>query len=189
MSRNDNKTDDLDPSKITGGFDIYKNITPNLVGAVTINTDFAETEVDARKLNLTRFPLYYPEKRTFFLEGSDIFDFGSTSSSTFLPFFSRRIGLIEGKQVPLKWGTKLFGKINNTNLALLDVQSGPMELTSPTNMFAAEYLKTFLMNQKLVSYSRMEVSQENRIHLQELISSIKHRDLWVVTIFLLTSGV
>ena len=137
VSRDDNKTDDLDPSKkLKGGLDVYKNITPNLVGAVTINTDFAETEVDARMLNLTRFPLYYPEKRTFFLEGSDIFDFGSTSSSSFLPFFSRRIGLIEGEQVPLQWGTKLFGKIKNTNLVLLDVQSGSMELTSPTNMFA-----------------------------------------------------
>jgi hypothetical protein len=136
-SRNDNKSDLSDPAKdLKGGFDIYKNITPNLVGAVTINTDFAETEVDARRLNITRFPLYYPEKRTFFLEGSDIFDFGSTSSSTFLPFFSRRIGLIEGQQVPLKWGTKLFGKINNTNLAILDVQSASSELTSPTNMFA-----------------------------------------------------
>ena len=137
VSRNDNKTDDIDPSKdLKGGFDIYKNITPNLVGAVTVNTDFAETEVDARRLNITRFPLYYPEKRTFFLEGSDIFDFGSTSSSTFLPFFSRRIGLIEGQQVPLKWGTKFFGKISNTNLAILDVQSGSSEMTAPTNMFA-----------------------------------------------------
>jgi hypothetical protein len=137
VSRNDNKTDDIDPSKdLKGGFDIYKNITPNLVGAVTVNTDFAETEVDARRLNITRFPLYFPEKRTFFLEGSDIFDFGSTSSSTFLPFFSRRIGLIEGQQVPLKWGTKFFGKISNTNLAILDVQSGSSEMTAPTNMFA-----------------------------------------------------
>jgi hypothetical protein len=137
VSRNDNKTDDIDPSgDLKGGFDIYKNITPNLVGAVTINTDFAETEVDARRLNLTRFPLYYPEKRTFFLEGSDIFEFGSTSSSSFLPFFSRRIGLIEGQQVPLQWGTKLFGKISNTNLAILDVQSGSTDINSPTNMFA-----------------------------------------------------
>ena len=137
VSRNDNKTDELSPSKaIKGGFDVYKNITPNLVGAVTINTDFAETEVDARRLNLTRFPLYYPEKRTFFLEGSDIFEFGSTSSSTFLPFFSRRIGLMQGQQVPLQWGTKLYGKIRNTNLSILDVHSGSSDISSPTNMFA-----------------------------------------------------
>jgi Domain of unknown function (DUF5916)/Carbohydrate family 9 binding domain-like len=94
-------------SKLDGGFDIYKNITPNLVAAFTYNTDFAEIEVDERKLNLTRFPLYYPEKRTFFLEGSDIFDFGGGSSESFMPFFSRRIGLNEGTPVPIKWGTKV----------------------------------------------------------------------------------
>ena len=137
VSRTDDRTYERNPEKnLKGGFDIYKNITPNLVGAVTINTDFAETEVDARRLNLTRFPLYYPEKRTFFLEGSDIFEFGSTSSSTFLPFFSRKIGLMEGQQVPLRWGVKTFGKIGNTNLSVLDVHSGTSDITSPTNMFA-----------------------------------------------------
>jgi hypothetical protein len=137
VSRTDDRTDDLSPEKaLKGGFDIYKNITPNLVGAITINTDFAETEVDERRLNLTRFPLYYPEKRTFFLEGSDIFEFGSTSSSTFLPFFSRRIGLMEGKQIPLQWGTKMYGKIGKTNMSVLDVQSGNTDITSSANMFA-----------------------------------------------------
>lgn len=137
ISRNDDKRDENQPDKeLKGGFDLYKNITPNLVGALTINTDFAETDVDQRKLNLTRFPLYYPEKRTFFLEGSDIFDFGSTSSDNFLPFFSRRIGLLDGHQVPLQWGTKLYGKVSNTNLAVLDVQSGYSDITTPTNMFA-----------------------------------------------------
>ncbi len=137
VSRTDDKNDGLSPEKnLKGGFDIYKNITPNLVGAITVNTDFAETEVDARKLNITRFPLYYPEKRTFFLEGSDIFEFGSTSSTTFLPFFSRRIGLLEGQQVPLNWGTKLYGKVGNTNLSVLDVQSGNTSFSPSTNMFA-----------------------------------------------------
>ena len=98
-------------SKLDGGFDIYKNITPNLVAAVTYNTDFAEAEVDERKLNLTRFPLFYPEKRTFFLEGSDIFDFAGGSTESFMPFFSRRIGLNEGTPVPIHWGTKIFGKV------------------------------------------------------------------------------
>jgi hypothetical protein len=134
---------------VKGGFDIYKNITPNLVGAVTINTDFAETEVDARRLNLTRFPLYYPEKRTFFLEGSDIFDFGSTTSSTFLPFFSRRIGLMDGQQIPLKWGTKLYGKIKNTNLSILDVQSGTSDITSSTNMFAGRISQNIFDESKI----------------------------------------
>jgi hypothetical protein len=150
VARNDKKTDDLSPkNKLTGGFDIYKNITPNLTGAITVNTDFAETEVDERKLNLTRFPLYYPEKRTFFLEGSDIFEFGSTNSSTFLPFFSRRIGLMEGNQVPLTWGTKLFGKIGNSNLSILDVQSGKTDIVPSTNMFAGRISQNILEESKV----------------------------------------
>jgi len=104
-----------------GGFDIYKNFTPNFIGAFSYNTDFAETEVDERRINLTRFPLFFPEKRTFFLEGSEIFNFGTTSSESFAPFFSRRIGLYEGNQIPIIFGTKVFGRLGNTNLAFLDV--------------------------------------------------------------------
>ncbi|HSA96696.1 MAG TPA: DUF5916 domain-containing protein, partial [Acidobacteriota bacterium] len=109
-----------------GGFDLYKNFTPNLVGAFSYNTDFAETEVDERQINLTRFPLYFPEKRTFFLEGSEIFNFGTTmasSGSGFSPFFSRRIGLFEGQPVPISYGAKVFGKIGSTNLQVLDVRT------------------------------------------------------------------
>jgi len=107
---------------LDGGFDIYKNFTPNFVGAFSFNTDFAETEADERQINLTRFPLYFPEKRTFFLEGSEIFNFGAGSDS-FSPFYSRRIGLYQDQQVPISFGTKLFGKLGNTSIALLDVQT------------------------------------------------------------------
>jgi hypothetical protein len=106
-----------------GGFDIYKNFTPNFIGAFSYNTDFAETEVDERRINLTRFPLFFPEKRTFFLEGSEVFNFGTTSSESFAPFFSRRIGLYEGNQIPIVFGTKVFGRLGSTNLALLDVMT------------------------------------------------------------------
>jgi hypothetical protein len=106
-----------------GGFDIYKNFTPNFIGAFSYNTDFAETEVDERRINLTRFPLFFPEKRTFFLEGSEIFNFGTTSSESFAPFFSRRIGLYQGNQIPIIFGTKLFGRMGSTNLAFLDVMT------------------------------------------------------------------
>ena len=56
--------------------DVTQRLGSNLLGSLTVNTDFAETEVDTRRTNLTRFPLFFPEKRTFFLEGSDIFAFG-----------------------------------------------------------------------------------------------------------------
>jgi len=136
-------------SKLDGGIDIYKNITPNLVAAVTYNTDFAETEVDERKLNLTRFPLFYPEKRTFFLEGSDIFDFAGGSTESFIPFFSRRIGLNEGTPVPIHWGTKIFGKVGNTNIAALDVQTRPSGLITSQNMFASRISQNILEESKV----------------------------------------
>jgi hypothetical protein len=107
--------------KLEGGFDIYKNFTPNLVGAFSYNMDFAETEADERRINLTRFPLFFPEKRMFFLEGSETFSF--SSSVSFQPFFSRKIGLYQGEQVPLLFGGKVYGKIGRTNLAFLDVQT------------------------------------------------------------------
>jgi hypothetical protein len=124
-------------SSLNAGFDLYKNITPSLVAAITYHTDFAEIEVDERRLNLTRFPLFYPEKRTFFLEGSDIFDFSGGSSSPFIPFFSRRIGLNEGSTVPITWGAKVFGKIGNTNISALDVQTEAAGEITSQNMFAA----------------------------------------------------
>ncbi len=105
------------------GVDLYKNFTPNLTGIASINTDFAETEADERRLNMTRFPLFFPEKRGFFLEGSDIFSFGIGLSPHrgFVPFYSRRIGLYEGEQIPIIFGAKLLGKIKNTNIGILDV--------------------------------------------------------------------
>jgi hypothetical protein len=111
-----------------GGFDLYKSFTPNFLGALSFNTDFAETEVDERRLNLTRFALYFPEKRTFFLEGSEIFNFagqtgGGSGGPSFVPFFSRRIGLLEGEPVPLLFGAKVFGKVGRTNISLLDVRT------------------------------------------------------------------
>ena len=107
-------------AKADGGFDLYKSFTPNFVGAFSYNTDFAETEVDDRRINLTRFPLYFPEKRTFFLEGSDIFSFGG-GGENFSPFFSRRIGLFGESQIPVAFGAKMFGRLGNTNISVLDV--------------------------------------------------------------------
>jgi hypothetical protein len=102
------------------------------LGAVTViasaNTDFAETEVDARRTNLTRFPLFFEEKRTFFLEGADIFDFGLGMETFFdpdiVPFHSRRIGLYQGSQVPVWAGGKVNGRIGSTSLGALLTRSG-----------------------------------------------------------------
>jgi len=117
------------------------------LGTVTaiasVNTDFAETEVDTRRTNLTRFPLFFEEKRTFFLEGSDIFDFGlglnTFHSPDVVPFFSRRIGLYEGEQVPVWIGGKANGRVGGTNFGALLTRTGRADQVGiePTTMGAA----------------------------------------------------
>lgn len=106
-------------SKLDYSLDFTQKITSEITGQLTINTDFAETEVDSRTTNLTRFPLFFPEKRAFFLEGTDVFDFGIGLGYDVMPFYSRRIGLYEGNKIPIVAGLKLNGRINNTNFGVL----------------------------------------------------------------------
>lgn len=105
------------------------------IASLTVNTDFAETEVDTRQTNLTRFPLFFPEKRPFFLEGADIFQFGLGAGRDVLPFFSRTIGLVSGQQVPLQVGLKANGRVGGTNYGALVTRTGGYEdLVAPTEM-------------------------------------------------------
>lgn len=103
------------------GFDVTYNLTSNLRASVTVNTDFAETEVDARRVNLTRFPLRYPEQRDFFLEGSGVFEFAPASSV--YPFFSRRIGLEDGRPIPILAGGRMAGQVGDFELGLIQVRT------------------------------------------------------------------
>ena len=96
--------------------DITQQLGTRVVAAATVNTDFAETEVDTRRTNLTRFPLFFPEKRTFFLEGADTFSFALGLGQDVIPFFSRRIGLVNGVEVPIIAGGKINGRIGDTNV-------------------------------------------------------------------------
>src|SRR5262245_57778863 len=95
--------------------DVSQRLGANVLASGTVNTDFAETEVDTRRTNLTRFPLFFPEKRTFFLEGDDIFNFGLGLNQDVLPYFSRRIGLVNNEEVPIIAGGKNNGRIGSTN--------------------------------------------------------------------------
>jgi hypothetical protein len=113
----------------TGGLDAFYHITPSLKAAITVNTDFAQTEVDEKQINLTRFSLFFPEKRDFFLDGSNYFSFGingdseNPQSTQLIPFFSRRIGLDgSGNPVPVKYGGKFTGKIGKWNLGFLHIK-------------------------------------------------------------------
>lgn len=113
----------------TGGGEVNWRITPQMTASLTVNTDFAETEVDERRVNLGRFPLFFPEKRDFFLEDSTLFQFGETTgfgggSSNLVPFFSRRIGLLEGVEVPIDYGLRLAGRAGPMELGALGVHTG-----------------------------------------------------------------
>jgi len=123
-SRDDTLDVDEDAS-----LDITRRLGPNLLSALTINTDFAETEADVRQINLTRFPLFFPEKRSFFLEGADIFEFGvGLDENMMIPFYSRRIGLLglggsSQSEIPINIGGKVNGRIGNTNVGALVVNT------------------------------------------------------------------
>lgn len=95
---------------------------------LTVNTDFAESQVDEQQVNLSRFSLFLPERREFFLENAGIFEFGPRSlwtSPVMRPFFSRRVGLTEnGEAVPIEWGTRLTGRTGPWSIGLLDAQTG-----------------------------------------------------------------
>lgn len=114
---------------LDAGIDAFYQITPSLKAAVTVNTDFAQTEVDQKQINLTRFSLYFPEKRDFFLDGSNYFNFGITgdsenpNSTSMIPFFSRRIGLdAGGDPVAIRYGGKFTGKAGKWNIGMLHIK-------------------------------------------------------------------
>jgi hypothetical protein len=111
-------------SQLKTGIDVFKNLAPNLTAAVSVHTDFAETEVDQRQVNLTRFPLFFPEKRAFFLEGAGVYDTAGKNEDL-LPFFTRRIGLLGDEAVPLLGGLKVTGRVSDWNVGVLDVQTRP----------------------------------------------------------------
>ena len=133
---------DVEPS-----LDIFYKLTPSLNGSLTFNTDFSATEVDDRQVNLTRFNLFFPEKRAFFLRDSDIFRFGRIgggdgttisrqNQENGRPFFSRRIGLAaSGEPVDLDYGGKLSGRVGRWDLGALAIRQEGFAGVDPTDVF------------------------------------------------------
>ena len=114
----------------TGGVDVKLGLRSNLVANITVNTDFADADVDTEKFNLTPYKLFYPEKRQFFLENAGVFNFPLGGESGDLLFFSRQIGIdpITGEEVPINAGAKVTGSLKNFALGVMDVEtrsSGP----------------------------------------------------------------
>jgi hypothetical protein len=113
--------------KGNAGIDLFYNPTPGVRANLTINTDFAQTEVDQRQVNLTRFSLFFPERRDFFLDGATFFDFASDSGSgpVIQPFFSRRIGLsVDATPQKIDYGAKFTGQIGRQDVGFLHVRTG-----------------------------------------------------------------
>jgi hypothetical protein len=138
------------------GGDLKYHITPNLTFDVTANTDFAQVEIDEQQVNLTRFSVFFPEKRDFFLEGRGIFDFarggsGGTDGDTPYLFYSRRIGLDGGRVVPIDVGGRVTGKLGPWAVGLMNIQAGdePVSSTDPTN-FTVVRLKRDVLQRSAV---------------------------------------
>jgi Domain of unknown function (DUF5916) len=130
--------------------DVTQRLGPNVVSSLSINTDFAESEVDTRRTNLTRFPLFFPETRTFFLEGSDIFSFGLGLGNDVIPFFSRRIGLVSGREQPILFGTKINGRVGRTNIGGLVTRTRDAADLAPAASMASVRIKRNVLGESSI---------------------------------------
>jgi hypothetical protein len=144
------------------GGDLKYGITANLTADLTVNTDFAQVEIDEQQVNLTRFNLFLPEKRDFFLEGRGLFDFARGGSSgggnpgsgtTDQPylFYSRRIGLNRGRVVPIDVGGRLTGKIGAFGVGMMNIQAGDEEVSkTPATNFTVLRIKRDILRRSSI---------------------------------------
>ena len=126
------------------GIDLKYSITPSLALDATVNTDFAQVEVDEEQINLDRFNLFFPEKRPFFLENAGLFAVGSPGEAEV--FFSRRIGIADdGHLIPILGGARVTGRIAGTSVGLLNMQT-EADSTTPSNNFSVVRINRELPN-------------------------------------------
>jgi len=137
--------------KLTGGLDVKYGITSNLTADLTINTDFAQVESDNAQINLTRFSLFFPEKRMFFQERASNFAFPFDDMNTL--FYSRQIGLHDGREVPIIGGARLVGRAGPWDIGFLDMQTRAFKSTEtditdlPSENFGVIRLRRQVFNQ------------------------------------------
>jgi hypothetical protein len=131
-------------------FDAKYGLTSSMTLDFTANTDFAQVEIDEQQVNLTRFSLFFPEKRDFFLEGQSVFDFagssGGNQGDTPILFFSRRIGLSEGVRVPIQAGVRLTGRAGRYSVGVLNIgtEATPAAEALATNFLVARVKRDIL---------------------------------------------
>ena len=134
------------------GLDVKYGVTAGLNLDLTINTDFAQAEIDDEQVNLTRFPLFFPEKREFFLENAGQFNVGTSTSTSRVAdlFFSRRIGLSDGGDpVPILGGARLTGKIGRNNIAVMDLQTDDAFGDQGENFMVVRYSRDVFARSKV----------------------------------------
>lgn len=137
-------------NKIHGGADIKYGLASNLTLELTGNTDFSQVEADDQQINLTRFSLYFPEKRDFFLENSALFNIGHPDDA--MIFFSRSIGISpQGEEIPLLGGAKIAGKVNSFDIGFINLQSRAKGET-PANNFTVLRLSRDVLGKSAIGF-------------------------------------
>jgi len=162
-------------SEVEPSLDVFYKITPALNASLTLNTDFSATEVDNRQVNLTRFGLFFPEQRDFFLQDADIFEFGRLGqremgspfsrplAENARPFFSRSIGLSQtGRPVALNVGGKLAGRVGRWNIGTLAIEQDEFQNVQSTNLFVGRVAANVLAESSIGIIATNGDPQSNR---------------------------
>ena len=187
--RQDRVAADLDGSGFNDvGVDVKYGVTSGLNLDLTLNTDFAQVEVDEQQVNLTRFPLFFPEKRDFFLENAGMFSVKNEGGTRQLSdlFFTRRIGLAGGQPVPIIGGARLTGKVNRHNIAVMNIQTQEALGNPGQNFFVGRYSRDIFSRSKVggivVNKEAIGDSQYNRTFAVD--TSLALHQFFTVTGFL-----
>ena len=162
------------------GLDVKYGVTQNLTADLTVNTDFAQVEADTQQINLTRFSLFFPEKREFFLENRGLFAFGGAGGvrgggrfaggggDTPVLFHSRRIGLDQGQEVPIEVGGRLTGRVGAFSLGVMNIQTGDAAVAPATN-FSVVRVKGDILRRSSIGalFTRRSVSTRDPTGLND----------------------
>ena len=136
------------------GVDVKYGVTPGLTADFTYNTDFAQVEADEQQVNLTRFSLFFPEKRDFFLENQGVFNFGGANNNggdTPALFYSRRIGLDRGREITLEGGARLTGRAGPYSIGVLDIQTSAVNAHGvPATNFAVARVRRDILRRSAI---------------------------------------
>jgi hypothetical protein len=159
-------------TKLNGGGDLNYLITPSMKLNLTVNTDFAQVESDRMQVNLTRFSLYYPEKRAFFLEGRNYFDFSLGRRTQ--PFYSRRIGLTsDGRAIPILAGARLLGKEGATTIGAMSLQTAKKDTIPSTNYTVLRWKQDIFKQSTIgvIGVGKVEPHRRNMVYGTDFLYS------------------